>query len=120
MLMHIVLFKFKDSWSWSSLEAIEAERVTRTHPNHIDEIKGWTCGRNITRRDRDIATDFVVIGLFKDRKTLNDYLIHPDHQVGVEKWKAIAEWSVIDIELASDFTQSSGLLSTLNKFTSAN
>lgn len=76
--MHIVMFTLKSPWSWSSLETIDAERATRAHPDHINEIKGWSCGRNITRRD--IAADFVVIGLFENREDLNAYIIHPDHQ----------------------------------------
>lgn len=116
MLMHIVLFTFKTPWSWASLEAIDAERATRAHPNHIDEIKGWTCGRNTTKRD--IAADFVVLGLFKNRDDLNAYIIHPDHQKGIVKWKFIAEWKVVDIELPSDFTLNSGLFSVLNDLSS--
>ena len=112
MLMHIVSFTFKSPWSWSSLQAIEAERATRSHQNHIPEIKGWSCGRNITRRK--IAADFVVIGLFDDREAMEAYLVHPDHQAGVSKWKAIADWIVVDIDLESDFTLNSGLLDPLN------
>ena len=117
MLMHIVLFTFKNPWSWASIEAIDAERSTRAHPNYIDEIKGWTCGHNITRRH--IAADFVVIGLFEDRTTLERYIVHPNHQVGVAKWKAIADWQVVDIELSSDFTQNMGLLSVFNQLAEA-
>lgn len=112
MLMHIVLFTFKNPWSWASLEAIDAERTTRAHPNHINEIKGWTCGRNTTKRD--IAADFVVLGLFENREDLDAYIIHPDHQKGVVKWKSIADWKVVDIELPSAFTFNCGLLSLLN------
>ncbi|MEM0675702.1 Dabb family protein [Dickeya oryzae] len=116
MLMHIVMFTFRSPWNWSSLEAIDAESATHDHPNHISEIKGWTCGRNTT--NRDIAADFVVIGLFENREDLNSYIIHPDHQKGVIKWKSIADWKVIDIEIPSDFTLNSGLLSVLNDITS--
>ncbi|WP_380182429.1 Dabb family protein [Kalamiella sp. sgz302252] len=111
MLMHIVSFTFKSPWSWASLQAIEAERETRDHPNHIAEIKGWTCGRNIARRK--IAADFVVAGLFNNREELEAYLVHPNHQQGVAKWQAIADWVVVDIDLESDFTLNTGLLSAL-------
>jgi hypothetical protein len=112
MLMHIVLFTFKTPWNWLSLEAIEAEKSSRKHPNYINEIKGWTCGRNTTKRD--ISADFVVIGLFENRKDFNIYMGHPDHQIGVNKWKSIADWKVIDIDLLSDFTLNRGLLYVLN------
>lgn len=112
MLMHIVLFTFKPPWSWASLEALEAEKTSRNHPIHINEIKGWTCGRNTVKRD--IAADFVVMGLFENRNNLNTYMNHPDHQKGVNHWKSIADWKVIDIELKGDFTKNNGLLSILN------
>ncbi|MFG1173965.1 Dabb family protein [Erwiniaceae bacterium CAU 1747] len=115
--MHIVLFKFKKKYSWASMESIEAERSTRGHIHHIDQIKGWTCGRNTTRRD--IASDFVVIGLFENRQALESYIIHPDHQKGVEKWKSISEWQVVDIQLDSNFTLNSGLLSVFNSLPTA-
>lgn len=117
MLMHIVMFTLKNPWSWSSLEVIDAERATRAHPNHINEIKGWSCGRNTTKRD--IAADFVVIGLFEKREDLNAYIIHPDHQEGVAKWRSIADWKVVDIELPSNFTLNKGLLSVLNDISNA-
>ncbi len=112
MLMHIVMFTFRNPWSWSSFEAIDAEKATHAHPNHISEIKGWSCGRNTTKRD--IAADFMVIGLFENRQDLNAYIIHPNHQEGVIKWRSIADWKVVDIELSSTSTLNNGLLSLLN------
>jgi len=111
--MHIVSFTFKSPWSWASIEAIEAERQTRNHPHYIAEIKGWTCGRNVARRK--IAADFVVAGLFNNQEELEAYLLHPNHQQGVSKWRVIADWVVVDIDLDSDFTLNTGLLSTLNE-----
>lgn len=112
MLMHIAMFTFKNPCSWSSLEAIDAERVMGIHPHQIGEIKGWNCGRNTTKRD--ITADSVLIGLFENSEDLNTYIIHPDHQKSVMKWKSIADWKIVDIELPSDFTLNSGLLSVLN------
>lgn len=117
MLMHIVLFTFKNPWSWASLEAIEAEKLSKKHSSHISEIKGWTCGRNIIKRD--IAADFVVIGLFENRDDFYSYMDHPNHQIGINKWKFIADWKVIDINLDSDFTTNTGLLSVLNNLSNA-
>lgn len=100
------------------MEAIDAERATRAHSDRISEIKGWCCARNTTRRD--IAGDFVAIGLFENREDLNSYIIHPDHQQGVMKWTPIADWQVVDIDIPSDFTFNSGALTVLNEFTSIN
>ncbi|MBZ2398691.1 Dabb family protein [Erwinia amylovora] len=115
VLMHIVLFTLKKELDWTSEEVIDAERATHAHPNFIDEIKGWACGRNTTQRE--IAADFMVMGLFESRDDLNAYLIHPDHQAGVKKWQAIADWKVVDIELNSHSTLNRGLLARLNALT---
>ena len=112
MLLHIVLFSFKSPWNWSSLEAIAAERATRKHHHYIREIKGWISGRNVTHRS--IAADFAVVGLFENKEDMNAYLVHPDHQAGVDKWKIIADWTVVDLELNSDFTLSTGLFESLS------
>jgi hypothetical protein len=44
---------------------------------------------------------------------------HPNHQIGINKWKFIADWKVIDINLDSDFTTNTGLLSVLNNLSNA-
>jgi hypothetical protein len=112
MILHIVTFSFKEYWSWSSLEVIEAEKRTRNHPSHINQIKGWICGRNIT--NRSIASDFVVVGLFTNRKDLDEYLVHHDHREGVTKWKEVATWNVVDIDLEEDSSQITGALGLVN------
>jgi|GEM_PF-478694 len=111
MILHIVTFSFKDYWSWSSSEVIEAEKETRDHPCHIHQIKGWICGRNITKRN--VASDFVVMGIFNNQNDLTEYLVHSNHQQGVNKWTKLATWNVVDIDLSGDFCQATGLLTLL-------
>ncbi|QUJ69481.1 Dabb family protein (plasmid) [Photobacterium sp. GJ3] len=106
MILHIVTFNFRSPWSWASIEAIEAEQATRNHPAHIPQIRAWVCGRNIS--NRSIAADFVVIGLFDNQETLAEYIQHPDHQIGVAKWKALADWHVVDIDLTSSYSLAIG------------
>ncbi|GHF31008.1 Dabb family protein [Streptomyces griseoluteus] len=97
---HVVLFKFKDGINWSDPRAEEAEAATLRHPLHIPEIANWSCGRNTAARS--IAHDFAVIGDFADRDAVHRYLTHPDHVRGVELWRAIADWSVVDFELDTE------------------
>ncbi|WP_307854066.1 Dabb family protein [Streptomyces tagetis] len=92
-----MLFKFKDGLDWSDPRAAEAESVTRQHPRHIPEIVHWQCGRNVS--GRPIAHDFALVGDFTDRQAVDRYLTHPDHVRGVELWRAIADWSVVDFEV---------------------
>lgn len=113
MLLHIVLFSFNDTLDWNCPEIREAEGVTYEHPKYISEIKGWICGRNVT--NRDIAADFVVIGLFNDVHDLESYINHPNHRVGVEKWANLANWKVADIEIAKDCIFNGGSLSVLDE-----
>ena len=111
MIFHLVAFKLNSSLQWCDKEVIEAEAATREHPKHISEIRGWLCARNISPREQ--AMDFVVMGLFENQEDLSAYLIHPKHQQGVQKWKKIANWKVVDIELGSDTTRFFGLLNAL-------
>lgn len=113
MLLHIVLFTFKTPYDWNSLEALEAERVTKAHPKYISEIKDWVCGRSII--ERDIAADFVVMGIFENVRSLNSYIKHPNHKLGVKKWKTIAEWKVIDIDFFDNSTFYERYLSNINE-----
>ncbi|WP_315138721.1 Dabb family protein [Achromobacter marplatensis] len=111
MILHLVIFKFRNPFQWCDDEVVDAEASTRQHPKHIKEISSWFCARNISLRKQ--AMDFVVMGLFKNQEDLSAYLIHPDHQQGVRKWKEIANWRVVDIDLGSDTTSFFGLLSGL-------
>lgn len=94
MLNHVVLFKFHDGVSWDDPRAREAEQVSQGHPRHIPDIISWECGRNTTARD--IGYDFAVLGRFADHDAIKRYLVHPDHVRGVELWRRIATWAVVD------------------------
>lgn len=60
--------------------------------------------------------DFVVMGLFASPEALSGYLIHPDHQRGVQKWQKIASWNVVDMDISNDTTKFFGLLNTWADF----
>jgi hypothetical protein len=100
MIMHIVAFKFVEGISWRDPRAEAAERISRRHPEYIPEIRRWTAARNISQRPA--AYDFAVIGHFADREALGRYMVHPDHQRGVEAWQAISTWIVVDLEVDAD------------------
>ena len=108
MILHLVFFKFIEPYQWGDEEVIDAESTTHQHPLYIDESLGWACGRNISERAQ--AMDFVVMGLFENHTQLSAYLIHPDHMRGVEKWRRIATWSVVDVEVDSQTSSFAGLL----------
>ncbi|MHB0774481.1 Dabb family protein [Halomonas sp. WWR20] len=117
MILHLVVFKLNSPFQWCDDEVADAEASTREHPNHINEIRGWFCARNISPREQ--AMDFVVMGLFESLEDLSAYLSHSDHQQGVRKWKKIANWKVVDIDLGSDMTRCFGLLNGLADISTA-
>ncbi|MFE6701434.1 Dabb family protein [Streptomyces sp. NPDC057718] len=96
MISHIVCFRFLPGVTWDDPRAVEAERISRGHPEHIPEIRSWSVGRNST--PREAAHDFAVIGLFTDRAALERYQSHPDHQRGVRAWKELSTWVVVDLD----------------------
>ena len=95
IIAHQVLFIFKDGYSWDSPLALRAEEVSHNHPNEIPQILAWSCGRSVVPRKQSV--DFSLIGFFNDLKSLNEYMIHPDHQMGVSLWRQISTWTVSDI-----------------------
>ena len=100
MILHIVLFDFKKGVSWQNQRAIEAETVSKGHSKHIPQIKKWTVGRNVISRSQ--SSDFCVMGLFEDKEDLEIYQAHEDHMCGVDSWKEISDWKVMDIAIQGD------------------
>jgi hypothetical protein len=98
MIVHTVLFRFRPGFDWSRSEAHAAEKLTGEHPHHIDVIRTWLCGRNVTARDN--ACDFAVVATFRDREALDRYMTHEHHRLGIEAWRAISTWTVVDLEVA--------------------
>lgn len=96
MIIHVVVFKFLNGISWDDPRALQAERISLSHPQHISEILGWTAGRNSSSRPD--AYDFGAIGHFANRDALRRYMIHPHHQRGVNAWGDLSTWIVVDIE----------------------
>ena len=94
MIRHVVLFRFLDGVDWSDPRAAEAEAATAAHPAHIPEILAWEHGRNLNARAA--GHDFALIGTFADLPAVERYLVHPDHQAGVARWRQIATWVVAD------------------------
>lgn len=100
IIAHQVLFTFKAGIDWNSELAVEAEKVTKNHMAEIQCIQFWHCGRSVI--DRDKSVDFSVLGIFKSKSDLCEYMIHQDHQKGVDLWKKISTWVVSDILLSPD------------------
>ncbi len=100
LVLHKVLFTFKDGIDWGSSLATKAEAITMNHSNEIGSIYGWQCGRNTIKRE--ISADFSLLGIFKSHRDLDEYMKHPDHKKGVDAWSKISTWKVSDINIDMD------------------
>lgn len=104
MLIHIVLFRFRQEFTWEHAKAVVAEKKSLSHSKNIEEIKVWICKRNLS--ERSVAADFCIISGFESRYHFEKYLVHPDHQEGVALWKEISIWQVCDFEMNSNLATS--------------
>ena len=93
---HIVLFTLHSGITRDDCRVTEAAQLSDEHFEQIDDILEWWSGFNIS--ERDVAADFAVIGRFADRAAVTRYLHHPHHQMGVEAWRRLADWIVIDVD----------------------
>lgn len=98
MIQHIVLFRLRDGVVWDDPRVQRAQAMTQAHPAHIEEIRSWLAGKNVTARE--VAYDFALVGSFEDRAGLDRYMVHPHHLLGVQAWREVATWVVADLELA--------------------
>lgn len=98
MIQHLVLFRLRDGVARDDPRVRRAEATTQAHPAHIQEIRSWLAGRNVTTRDA--AYDFALVGTFADRAGLDRYMVHPHHLLGVKHWREVATWVVADLECA--------------------
>ncbi|MGA4844523.1 Dabb family protein [Streptomyces sp. G45] len=95
MITHIALFKLKDGIERSDPAVIEAEKFARQVGEHVPELVEWRVGWNVV--DRAISYDFAVIGVLADLDALEKYQKNAFHQESVQKWRAISDWVVADL-----------------------
>jgi uncharacterized protein with GYD domain len=95
MIRHIVLFKLKPGIGWADERVAAAERKAEQVGARVGELLEWRVGRNVS--DRDIAYDYVAIGLVRDDAALRRYLVHPYHQESVALWREISDWVMADL-----------------------
>jgi hypothetical protein len=96
MIRHIVLFKLKPGYSWEDQRVVAAERSSQRVGEHVPELLEWRTGRNVSTRD--IAYDFVAMGLVRDEADLRRYLTNDFHQRSAGLWREISTWVIADLE----------------------
>ncbi|WP_428738397.1 Dabb family protein [Sulfurimonas sp.] len=75
MVVHIVMFKFKEENKALNLAKVQAklEKLEEL----IDELKTMEVGINFTEADR--AMDLALYSTFESQEDLQAYAIHPEH-----------------------------------------
>jgi hypothetical protein len=95
MIRQIVVFSFAEVASPAQRQRV-LDGLNR-FPAIFPQIRGWTLGRNVSKRDDRYQYGFVAE--FENEETLAAYLAHPHHDsfVREEFWPAIAHRSIVTL-----------------------
>lgn len=75
MLVHIVMFQFKEENKEGNLEQVKA--MLEALPGKIESLKSMEVGIDISKSERSF--DLALISTFEDQDALNAYAVHPAH-----------------------------------------
>ena len=93
MIVHIVMFKFKEENKQANLVKVRA--VLEQLPKKIDELISLEVGLNFDTAER--AMDLSLYSTFKTKADLEIYAVHPAHLKVVEFIKTVVtESKVVD------------------------
>ena len=97
MIVHIVMFKFKEDNKASNLKIVE--KKLNDLVSKIDELKSIEVGIDFNQSER--AFDLSLYSTFDTKEDLKAYAIHPEHLKVVELIKEVTlESKVVDYILA--------------------
>lgn len=91
MLVHIVMFQFKEENKESNL--IRVKEMLEALPSKIDSLKSMEVGIDISHSDRSF--DLVLTSMFEDQVGLDVYVPHPAHQEVVSVIKEVTSLSKV-------------------------
>lgn len=91
MLVHIVMFQFKDENKEGNLERVK--EMLEALPSKIDTLRSMEVGIDISRSERSF--DLVLTSMFDDQEGLNAYVPHPAHQEVVSVIKEVTTLSKV-------------------------
>jgi hypothetical protein len=91
MLKHVVFMKFKPDVTAPDIEGLM--HALGGLPALIPEIREFVFGPDILRSDR--SWDFALISAFENVEAMNRYQVNPDHQIVVQKVRAMCESIVV-------------------------
>ncbi len=91
MVVHIVLFKFKEENKKANI--IQAKQMLENLMGAVPSLKSMDVGINFSDEER--AMDLSIITAFESKEGLDAYAIHPEHLKVVEFIKYAAEYSKV-------------------------
>lgn len=91
MLVHIVLFQFKEENKVENLARVKA--MLEALPSQIDTLKSMEVGIDISRSERSF--DLSLLSIFDDQAGLDAYVSHPAHQEVVSLIKEVTVLSKV-------------------------
>lgn len=95
MIVHIVMFKFKEENKKANM--IQAKQMLENLLGAVPSLRSMDVGMNFAEEDR--AMDLSLITTFASREDLNAYAVHPEHLKVIEFIKGVVEYSkVVDYE----------------------
>ena len=96
MIVHIVMFKFKDEDKASNI--VKVKDALTELVSKIDELKSIEVGVNFAEEAR--AFDLSLYSTFESKDDLKAYAVHPEHIKVVELIKSVTKESkVVDYEI---------------------
>ena len=95
MVVHIVMFRFKDENKAENIEKVKSMLLAL--PEKIESLKSMEVGVDFLHSERSM--DLVLTSMFDDRDGLESYRVHPTHQEVVSFIKEVTvESRVVDYE----------------------
>ena len=97
MVVHIVMFKFKEAHKQPNL--IQAKQMLENLMGAVPTLRSMDVGVNFSTEER--AMDMSIITTFESKAALEAYAVHPEHLKVVDFIKEVVEYSkVVDYERA--------------------
>jgi len=95
MVVHIVMFKFKEENKQANL--IQVKQMLEELMGAVPTLRSMDVGLNFAKEER--AMDLSIITTFESKKGLDAYAVHPEHLKVVDFIKQVVEYSkVVDYE----------------------
>ncbi len=91
MLVHIVMFQFKEENKEANM--VEVKKMLEALPSKINTIHSMEVGIDISRSDR--SYDMVLVSMFEEQAALDVYATHPEHLEVVKVIKEVTTLSKV-------------------------